>query len=124
MPQTLTSSKSLHHNQFLKKILLFQILDVDDIQNQTKNKKEKFMIMINFPPKNLSTFKFLEADNIQKKNKQTKTKTKSLKEKQITDRHSVFELYAKNKNDFVKCVYTMRQYFESFDFFLFSRLVP
>lgn len=74
------------------------------------------MIMINFPPKNLSTFKFLEADNIQK--------TKSPKEKQITDRHCVFELYAKNTNNFVKCVYTMRQYSESFDFFLFSRLVP
>ena len=97
MPQTFTSSKSLHHNQ-LKKILLFQILDVDDIQNQTKNKKEKFMIMINFPPKNLSTFKFLETDNIQKKpTTKNQQQQKSPKEKQITDRHCVFELYAKIK---------------------------
>lgn len=79
MPQTFTSSKSLHHNQ-LKKILLFQILDVDDIQNQTKNKKEKFMIMINFPPKNLSTFKFLETDNIQK-NQQQKTNNNKNRQK-------------------------------------------
>ena len=38
------------------------------------------MIMINFPPKNLSTFKFLEADNIQKK-KTNKNKNKITKRK-------------------------------------------